>query len=169
MKEDILVMSQRELNRIQVINKVRVKEVKQKDAAEMLAISERQIRRIVRRVKKEGIRGIIHRLRGCSAHNKIDNKKQENILRIYEKKYQGFGAKLFSEKLEEWYRIKISKETLRNWLISEGYQPKKKKKEKTSAMAGTKRILRSNDPDGRKSSSMAGRTRPQSSIDGIYR
>ena len=130
MKEDILVMSQRELNRIQVINKVRVKEVKQKDAAEMLAISERQIRRIVRRVKKEGIRGIIHRLRGCSAHNKIDNKKQENILRIYEKKYQGFGAKLFSEKLEEWYRIKISKETLRNWLISEGYQQRKRKKKK---------------------------------------
>ena len=130
MKEEIITMSQRDLNRIEVISKVKEKEVKQRQAAEMLNLSERQIRRIVRRLREEGVRGIIHRLRGCSAHNKIDNKKRENVLNIYEKKYQGFGAKLFSEKLEECCRIKISKETLRHWLISEGHQQRKRKRKK---------------------------------------
>jgi len=130
MREEIITMSQRELNRIQVISKVKEKEVRQKEAAEMLGLSERQIRRLVRRVREEGIHGIVHRLRGCEAHNKIDNKKREKVLKIYEKKYQGFGAKLFSEKLEECSRIRISKETLRGWLISEGYQHKKRKRKK---------------------------------------
>ena len=130
MREEIITMSQRDLNRIQVISKVKEKEVRQRQAAEILGLSERQIRRIVRRVREEGMRGIVHRLRGCSAHNKIDNKSREKVLKIYEKKYQGFGAKLLSEKLEECDGIKISKETLRSWLISEGHQQKKRGKKK---------------------------------------
>jgi transposase len=130
MREGIITMSQRDLNRIQVISKVKEKEVRQKQAAEVLGLSERQIRRIVRRVKKEGARGIIHRLRGCSAHNKIDSKIREQVLKVYEKKYQGFGAKLLSEKLQKIDGIKISKETLRHWLISEGYQQKKRRRKK---------------------------------------
>ena len=130
MPKEIITMSQRDLNRMEVISKVKEKEVKQKDAAEILGLSERQIRRIVRRVKEDGISGIIHRLRGREAHNKIDHKEREKILKIYEKRYQGFGAKLFSEKLKKHIGISISKETLRNWLISEGYSQKKRKRKK---------------------------------------
>jgi transposase len=130
MREGIITMSQRDLNFIQVLSKVKEKEVRQKEAAEILGLSERQIRRIVRRVREEGVRGIVHRLRGREAHNKIDNKSREKVLKIYEKRYQGFGAKLFSEKLKECLGISISKETLRGWLISEGYQQKKRKRKK---------------------------------------
>ena len=48
MPEEIITMSQRDLNRIEVISKVKEKEVKQSQAAEVLNLSERQIRRIVR-------------------------------------------------------------------------------------------------------------------------
>lgn len=130
MREGIIMMSQKDINRAEVIGKVKEKEVRQKEAAEILGLSERQIRRIVRRVREEGAAGIIHRLRGSKAHNRIDQKIREKVLKIYEKKYEGFGAKLLSEKLEEYEGVRISKETLRGWLISEGYQVKQRRRKK---------------------------------------
>ena len=61
--KDILIMSQEELERSQIIRKIFDKEINQQEAAEYLKISDRQIRRIVKRVREEGKKGIIHRLR----------------------------------------------------------------------------------------------------------
>jgi len=133
MREGIITMSQKDLNRIQIISKVKEKEVRQKEAAQILGLSERQIRRIVRRVREEGMNGLVHRLRGCVAHNKIDLQKRTKILKIYERKYFGFRGTLFCEKLQQCEGIKISKETLRQWLIAEGHQKKKRRKEKHRA------------------------------------
>jgi len=63
-REDIIMASQEELRRLHVIQKVLEGVIKQVDAAEMLALSSRQVRRIVKRVKAEGDRGIIHKSRG---------------------------------------------------------------------------------------------------------
>ena len=63
-REDILMIRPEELKRYQLISKVLDKNINQQEAAELLGISDRQVRRIVRRVRVEGERGIIHRLRG---------------------------------------------------------------------------------------------------------
>jgi transposase len=63
-REDIIMASQEELRRLHVIQKVLEGVIKQVDAAEMLALSSRQVQRIVKRVKAEGDRGIIHKSRG---------------------------------------------------------------------------------------------------------
>jgi hypothetical protein len=59
--EDMIMARQGELKRLHVIQKVLERVVKQVEAAEMLFLSPRQIRRIVKRIKIEGDRGIIHR------------------------------------------------------------------------------------------------------------
>ena len=129
MREDILVMRQDELKRLELIKKVIGKEVKQKEVSEFLGISERQVRRVVKRVKESGAKGIIHKLRGKANCRRISEAIKEKVLRIYGSQYKDFGASLASEKLAK-EGIKLSRETLRKWIRQEGYQIGKRKKSK---------------------------------------
>ena len=53
-ERDIITMSQKEMKRLHVIHKVREGLMRQKQAAEIISLSERQIRRIVKRIRDEG-------------------------------------------------------------------------------------------------------------------
>lgn len=119
-EEDILRMSREELKRLSVIQKVLRKELKQKKAAELLGVSIRQIKRLAKRVRREGEKGIIHRLRGKESNRKYEDGFKEKVLKIYERRYVGFGPTLAMEKLQERENICLSDETLRKWLMEEG-------------------------------------------------
>ena len=69
--EDMIMARQGELKRLHVIEKVLEGIVKQVEAAEILSLSGRQIRRIVKRIRSEGSRGIIHRSRGRPSNRRI--------------------------------------------------------------------------------------------------
>jgi len=126
MREDILIMSLKEIKRLQIIQKVLGKEINQQQAAEILRISDRQVRRIVKRVGKEGEKGIVHRMRGRKGNRRIDQKIRDRIIEIYRKVYEGFGPRLASEKLLEREKIRVNEETLRLWLIEGGLWKKRK-------------------------------------------
>lgn len=126
MREDILVMSQKEIKRLQIIQKVLGKEISQQEAAEVLRISDRQVRRVVKRVREEGEKGIAHQLRGRQGNRRIDPKIKKQVMGFYRKVYEGFGPRLASEKLLEREKIKVNEETLRLWLIEEGLWKKRK-------------------------------------------
>jgi len=125
--EDIVKMSKKELGRIGLIRKVIDRVIKQEEAGRLLGLTSRQIRRIVKRVKKEGDVGIIHKNRGKESNRKIEGKIQRKVMKLYEKKYWDFGPTLASEKLQEREGIEISDETLRKWLIEEGLWVKGRK------------------------------------------
>lgn len=129
-RKDIIVMKRKELKRLHVIQKAKDRSIKQKEASDLLKICERQIRRLVKRVREEGDEGIIHRSRGRRAHNATDEKVKARVLRLCETKYSGFGPMLASEKLFENEKIKKSDETLRKWLITAGLWQQKRKKRK---------------------------------------
>jgi transposase-like protein len=116
--KDIIVMSRKELKRLGIVKKVLEKGIKQVEAAEYLGLSSRHINRIVQRVRTEGENGVIHRLRGAESNRKYPEGLKKKVINLYEKKYDGFGPLLASEKLSELYKIKISDETLRKWLIA---------------------------------------------------
>jgi transposase/ribosomal protein L21 len=130
-QKEILIMSLKELDRFQIVEKVLGCEINQQEAASVLEISDRQVRRIVRRVRNEGVKGLIHRLRGKAGNRKIKEGMKQRVLGIYRKIYGGFGPRLASEKLLERDKIKVNEETLRLWLIEEGlWRPKKQRKVK---------------------------------------
>lgn len=120
-REDMMMVRAAEIKRYQIIGKVFDKSINQQEASEILDLSDRQIRRIVRRVRKEGERGVIHRSRGCKGRRSVSKAVRERILGLYRERYKGFGPLLASEKLWELDHIKISDETLRLWLIAEGF------------------------------------------------
>jgi transposase len=126
-ERDIITMSQKELKRLHVVHKVVEGALTQRQAAELVSLSERQIRRIVRRMGEEGEKGIQHRSRGKEPNNKLSGKLTEKIARLYRQKYQGFGPTLTAEKLFELEGISVSKETVRTVLIETGQWEKRRK------------------------------------------
>ena len=68
----MIMFRQGELKRLHVIRKVLEKVVKQVEAAEILSLSCRQIQRVVKRVKGEGDKGMVHKSRG-----KVSNRRLE--------------------------------------------------------------------------------------------
>ena len=119
-EKDIIMLSQNELKKLHVIMKVLDGVVKQIEAAEILSLSDRQIRRLIKRVKVEGDAGIGHKSRGKASGRKLPMKIRDKVIKLYRGKYKGFGPTLAAEKLQEIEDIRISDETLRLWLIESG-------------------------------------------------
>ena len=125
--KDIIIMRQKELKRLHVIHKVMEGELTQVEASEILSLSERQIGRIVKRIREEGEEGIQHRSRGRESSRRLPKKMKDRVVALYVQKYQGFGPTLTSEKLHELDGIELSKETVRKWLIEAGHWQKARK------------------------------------------
>ncbi|HAM52642.1 MAG TPA: ISNCY family transposase [Nitrospiraceae bacterium] len=126
-ERDIITMNQKELKQLHVIHKVLEGSLTQKQAAEVVSLSERQIRRIIRRIEAEGDKGIQHRSRGKQSNRRLPKKLTERVVQLYQEKYQGFGPTLITEKLLELEGIAVSKETVRTWLIEAGQWQKGRK------------------------------------------
>jgi transposase len=90
----------------------------QKDAADIVSLTERQIRRIVKRIQEEGDGGIRHKSRGKPSLRKLPFRQR--IVELYRQQYPDFGPTLFSEKLAECEGITVSRETVRTWLKEDG-------------------------------------------------
>jgi len=129
MRKDILRMSRREIDRLMILEGVIKGEVTQVIAGEVLGLSERQVRRLVTRIKEEGSEGLIHRGRGRRSVRKMPDEVASEIQRVVEERYPDFGPTLAHEKLTERHHLKLSTETVRKLMIAEGlWKPKKAKK-----------------------------------------
>ena len=127
--KDIIMATQEELKVLHVIRKAIDKVITQKEASETIDLSERQIRRKVKRIREEGDKGIINRLRGRFSNRATSDKIKNKVLTLFKDKYPDFGPTLASEKLFERDKIRVNNETLRLWLM-EGNIPYKKRKKR---------------------------------------
>ena len=118
-EKDIFMMTRQEIQRYQIIRKILDREINQQEASDFLKLSDRQIRRIVQRVRIDGESGVVHRLRGSKGNRGIKEHLKQKILNIYRSCYKGFGPTLATEKLLEHDGLKVCDETLRLWLIEE--------------------------------------------------
>jgi transposase len=113
---------------LHVIRKALDKSITQIEAAGIIGVCLRQIQRIVKAVKAEGDKGVIHKFRDKLSNRALPNKIRDKVLRLYKEKYPDFGPTLETEKLFEIDKIKINDETLRLWLLRAGIPYKKRKK-----------------------------------------
>ena len=125
--KDMITMSRRETKRLHIIHQALDKRITQKTAAELIDLSSRQIRRILKRVRKEGDDGISHRSRGKASNRRVPQKVKDKTLKLYREKYGDFGPTFACEKLLDVHEIKLSDETLRLWLNQESIPYEKRK------------------------------------------
>jgi len=81
MNGDVIVMRPTELKRLELIKKAIGKEITQLEVSEFLRVSQRQVRRIVRRVKEMGNKGVIHQNRGKVNGRRISDVIKAKVLR----------------------------------------------------------------------------------------
>lgn len=129
--EQYITMSQKEVKKYDIITKTINKELNSTKASKLLGLTPRQIRRLKAKVKKLGIKGLVHGNRGKVSNSKIPDEKKQEILKLIKKNYHDFGPTLVTEKLNEIHKIQISKETVRTFMIKdEIWKPKNKKRQK---------------------------------------
>lgn len=126
--EDKILMSVKELQRLHMIHQVIEKRVTQEKAGELLGFSDRQIRRMIKRVREEGDGGVTHRSRGRRSNRAMGKKIKARVLKVYRAMYGDFGPTLASEMLAERDKIRINDETLRLWLLEAGVDHFKRRK-----------------------------------------
>jgi len=119
-------MSEKEVSRLEVIQRVDEKRMKQKAAAEQLGVSERQVKRLLRRYRQQGASGLVSKRRGKPSNNQLAEGIMRKVLDLLKSKYKGFGPTLACEKLVEVEGVKISDESVRQMMLVEGLWKAKK-------------------------------------------
>ncbi len=100
-------MTQRERDRLVVLKKARKKLITQRQAAEELKLSERQVRRLLVALKKIGDRAVMHGLRGRRSNRRLSDQRREKAVRILSQEvYRGFGPTLASEYLASKHKLR---------------------------------------------------------------
>ena len=128
MLRGLLTMSTNELERLSVIQKIVDKHLTQVLAAKQLGLTDRQVRRLVKDYKLYGAEGVVSKQRGQISNHKYSDEKIEAIKQLVSIHYHDFGPKFAAEKLDEKHGIKVSKETLRQWMIDWGLWLAKRQK-----------------------------------------
>jgi transposase len=113
-------MTQADRDRLVALKKAKDKKMTQRQAAEELKISERQVRRLLGKLRKVGDKAVLHGLRGRS-NRKIKEQDKQKVLEILRRDvYRGFGPTLASEYLAKKHNFEVSKETARKWMREAG-------------------------------------------------
>lgn len=113
---DILKMSQKELERLEIIQKIVDHKLSKKDAAELMMLSYRHTKRLFKAYRNHGAQGLISKQRGKKSNRAFSDSLKEKVHKIVIEKYFDFSPTFAAEKLKS-HQIFLSKETLRTWML----------------------------------------------------
>lgn len=117
---DILPMSQRELSRLEVIQCVCRKALTQRRAADLLALSVRQVKRLSSAYKREGTASLVSKRRGRPSNRRLPEEVTTRARALLRERYYDFGPTLAREKLCECHGLRLGVESVRQLMIAEG-------------------------------------------------
>jgi transposase len=133
--DQLLTMSNREITRLEAMQRIQDKRLTQKEAARLLGISTRQVKRLYRAYRKQGAKGLVSQRRGKPSNNQLDAGVMQQALDLLKEKYEDFGPTLAHEKLTEVHGLQLSRESMRKLMIAEAlWKPKRAKKQPVHQM-----------------------------------
>ncbi len=139
MNRETFALSQKELQRVAVISRCVKGELACARAAGLLCLSERQIKRLKKRLREDGEAALAHASRGRPSHRRLPQAVRARIAQLARGTYAGFNDHHLCEKLVECEGISLSRETLRRLLRQQGLGSPRKRR----APAHRQRRLRS--------------------------
>ena len=128
--EGEFVMSGRDLRKWRLIESVIKKQKSQIEVSLELDLSERQVRRLVQKAKTEGVKGLVHGLKGKAGNRALPEEIKQKVLDTWSTKYRSCKLNFshFTEKLNEVEGVKIGRESVRQILRSNGVSDRVAKK-----------------------------------------
>src|SRR4029077_7891887 len=114
-------MSQEERDWLDWMKRARDGKMTQREGGERMGLSERGVRKLLRRMKTQGDAVVVHGLRGQASNRKIDPQVQAKAIEILKQPdWHDFGPTFAAEQLAQRHRIQVGKETLRGWMMEAG-------------------------------------------------
>lgn len=124
-------MSQKEAQRLGVVRQVLDGRITQAQAALVLKLSVRQLKRLCRQVRDEGASGLVSKRRGVPSNRRIEAGVREHFMAIVRERYSDFGPELAREYLARENGFTHSTETLRGWMIqAQLWKPKRRRQQR---------------------------------------
>ncbi|OLC26159.1 MAG: hypothetical protein AUJ02_10755 [Chloroflexi bacterium 13_1_40CM_3_65_12] len=117
---DRIVLNRTEQRRVSVLNHLDSGALVNSEAAQLLGISVRQVQRLHRAYREQGVAGLAHGNRGRPARNVVDSATAERIVELARTRYQGFNHQHLTEMLAENHDIALSRPTVRRILLAAG-------------------------------------------------
>lgn len=116
----LILMSERELQRIEVLSKVLERRMTVVSAAHVLDMTTRQVQRLLKAFRTEGAAALRHKARGRPSNHRYVAGVGELAVRLVREHYLDFGPTLAAEKLAANHGLIVSRETLRKWMAEAG-------------------------------------------------
>lgn len=115
--EDIMAMSNKERERLKVIDRLCKKTLTQKLGSEQLGIGIRQLQRLLKDYHIEGDKALVSKKRGKKSNNQLAENLKLQAVDLIRLHYPDFGPTFAQEKLVEIHNLKISISTVRGLMI----------------------------------------------------
>jgi transposase len=115
-----VMMSERDLRRIEVLTEVLSGQRTIASAAVLLSVSVRQINRLLRKFREDGDAALIHKGRGQASNHRLSPDLRSHALELIRSRYADFGPTLAVEILFDKHALKVGRETLRTWMVADG-------------------------------------------------
>ncbi len=128
--EGRISMSSKELSRLEVITKVHEKRLTISQATEYLGLSQRQVKRLSKRLKAEGAKGLVSRRVGKRSNHQLAAGLKDLALGLIRDHYEDFGPTLAHEYLSEKHGLPLSVSSVRNIMIEQGIWTGKERRRK---------------------------------------
>jgi len=120
MTTGFLTMSKRELDRAEWMREIGARRATQAQVAERLGLTVRHVERLYRAFKADGAAGLISKKRGRPSGRRLPDTLRVEVLTLVREHYGDFGRTLAHEKLTALHGVKVSVETLRQWMTADG-------------------------------------------------
>ena len=116
----VVLMSKRELNRLDVLARLASDKLTVTAAAGVMNVTPRQAYRLLGRYRDGGAPAIADLRRGRPSNNRLPDAVRDHAVDLVRNLYPDFGPTLAAEKLAERHDLSVSRETLRNWMRRAG-------------------------------------------------
>jgi len=127
MKEEV-ILNKKEQKRLMVLNRLEKGDLHTGEAAQLLFLSVRQVKRLKARYLESGAEGLAHGNRGRKPVHALSNDLRHRVVDLVQLKYAGFNQQHYTEKLAENEGISVSRSTVRRILSGAGiHSPRKRR------------------------------------------
>jgi len=119
-RKDLITLTKREHERLEILRRVMKGELRQKEAGALMGVTDRQVRNLKRKIEEKGAAGLAHGNRGKPSPKRMAPELVRRIVELLKERYRDFRPKFASEKLWRKEKIWISDEKLRQIMIEAG-------------------------------------------------
>lgn len=113
-------MSEKQWKQLDAVRRIKQASLTVVQAAQLLGLSERQVRRLRRAVEERGAKGVVHGNTGRAPAHRLKGSVRTQVVKLMRGKYTGFNDKHFTEKLVEVEKVEISRASVQRILRAAG-------------------------------------------------